>query len=344
MPAKKEEKNKPLSQSQERRDNAGGEQGHRRNQQCPQKRRKKQTVDGHRDRLRRADTAPSSQTDGAAKRDLESSFGCGGEEGVAAASRYARLKKRQNDDSLGWTQWSVRIVSDSTSLALTKPFGSLPRVISSNYSGFVTCLGHRAIIGFFVFYCTVFTPLIIFRMGSTLKSYDGLVGRRYPELGIFLTSPNMDTMTEPLLGDLTVRLRRDFHYGEHDPIYMPQLFHESTAYLTCIPFPGTGDNLIFWLLPDEATFEPIPGQALSNVPLGLLPTYLLEHLDSAASVISDRINSPTPVSAPANAPGPSSLTNDTKIKEYRARFGYIMSCLRSPSTFPEAFMLFRIAQ
>lgn len=69
----------------------------------------------------------------------------------------------------------------------------------------------------------------------------------------------MDTLTEPLIGDLNIRLRRDFHYGEHDPLYMPQPFNEATAHLACIPFPGTGANTIYWSFPDEASFEPIAG-------------------------------------------------------------------------------------
>lgn len=176
------------------------------------------------------------------------------------------------------------------------------------------------------------------------KSYEGRVGRQYPELDAYITTPNMETMTEPLLGPQSIRLRRDFHYREHDPLFMPQPFHQSTPHLMCIRFPGTGDNSIFWLLPTEDLFEPIPGHALSNTPLGRLPIENIKKLNSEFEGMVLCQSSPAPAGAPKNAPSPTSLSKDTKIKEYSSRFRYLMDRLSSPAIFLEALMLWQIAQ
>lgn len=151
-------------------------------------------------------------------------------------------------------------------------------------------------------------------------------------------------MTEPLLGIQTIRLRRDFHYGEHDPLFMPQPFDESTPHLMCIWFPGSGDNSIFWTLLTEDLFEPIAGQALSSNPLGRLPSEQITQLHGAYENILLYVSSPAPVKAPFDAPTSAALTKDPKVKEYSSRFRYLLNRLYSPSIFAKALMVWRISQ
>lgn len=136
----------------------------------------------------------------------------------------------------------------------------------------------------------------------TLKSYDGLVACQFPELNAYIMTPNMETMTEPLLGSQNICLCQDFHYGEHDPLLMPQPFNELTPHLMCIWFPGTGNNMIFWMLLTEDLFEPIPGQALSSNPLGRLPIEQIGHLNDEFGHMVMDLTSPPPHNAPINAP------------------------------------------
>lgn len=177
---------------------------------------------------------------------------------------------------------------------------------------------------------------------SILKSFEGLVGCRFPDSKVYITSPNMDTMYPPLLGTQHICMRRQLHFGEHDPCLAPQLFDERTPHLTCIPFPGSTDNNILWMLPSENDFEPIEGHKLAKDPIGHLPQHLLDHLNDEYTRIllglgagaRDSSSLKTSVSA----------ANDPKVKEYRSRIRYLLSHLQSPSKFGEALMVWHIVQ
>lgn len=148
----------------------------------------------------------------------------------------------------------------------------------------------------------------------------------------------MNTLTEPLLGIQEIRLRRDLHYGEHDPLLMPQLFNSINPHLTCIPLPSAADNTIMWRLPSEDDFEPIDGHKLSAVPLGLFNQTLIKHFSNEYhSIISGMDLQP-------NATGHPSLSADSKIKDYRSRARYLLNRLTCPATFKQAHMTWRIAQ
>lgn len=152
----------------------------------------------------------------------------------------------------------------------------------------------------------------------------------------------MDTMPPHLfLGVQNVRLRRELHYGEHDPCLAPQPFDLSTAHLTVIRFPGSapstatpgdGYTTILWARPSETDFEPIAGQTLSENPVGLMSSNLIEQLEKEVEDIYRRLSSPRNPAA------------DPKVKEYRARIRYLLARLRSPSVSSEANMIWSIAQ
>lgn len=171
-----------------------------------------------------------------------------------------------------------------------------------------------------------------------------MVGRHYPELDIFITSPNMDTLTEPLLGTQTVHLRRDLHYGEHDPCLMPQPFDNDNPHLACLHYPGMGTHRIFWSLPSKESFEPLPGHNLSDIPLGHLPPIELEQLHGTFMDLKLILDSPPPAYAPDGAPSSTALNADLKVKEYQSRFHYLFTRLADSAIYSEAAMLWRIAQ
>lgn len=150
----------------------------------------------------------------------------------------------------------------------------------------------------------------------------------------------MNMLTEPLLGIQEIRLRRDLHYGEHDPLLMPQLYNSSIPHLSCIPLASAADNTIMWRLPSEDDFEPIDGHKLSAIPLGLFTKTLVGHLSHEYHNVLSGIDSQPNTN---NIACPS-LSADSKIKDYRSRARYLLNQLACPATFKRARMTWRIAQ
>ncbi|KAJ3816185.1 hypothetical protein F5880DRAFT_1441561, partial [Lentinula raphanica] len=101
-----------------------------------------------------------------------------------------------------------------------------------------------------------FTSFITHAPQATImKSYNGRVGCVYSASNIFLTSPNSNVLPEPIWGTQDVRLRKQLHFGEHDPNFNPQFFSSSRPYLPLIRIPDLDDYLkILWYFPSEADF------------------------------------------------------------------------------------------
>ncbi|KAF9075532.1 hypothetical protein BDP27DRAFT_1038908 [Rhodocollybia butyracea] len=193
-----------------------------------------------------------------------------------------------------------------------------------------------------------------------MECYNGIVGRVYPEINIYLTSPNSDAIPEPVWGIQDVRLRRDLNLGEHDPNLNPQFFNMPTAYLALIRQPNLGDILsVFWQVPSEVDFEPLDGFKLAAVPLGRFAQMWLDALDHACTTVFLRINDSRPssstnsestssylVSTPAPTPSsPSSLRSHPKIKAYMGRIRSLLAQLSSAAaTYTESLMIWCICQ
>lgn len=146
----------------------------------------------------------------------------------------------------------------------------------------------------------------------------------------------MDTLPEILLGEQDIRLRRDFHYGKHDPLFVPQLYNSLIPHLMCIPLAGTIDSNIMWYLPSDKEFEAIPGHKLSSVPLDLIIPTLVEHLSNEYHCFVLQFTSSDTVRP--------SISTDAKIRDYHSRMNYLLNRLACPTTFNQARMVWRIAQ
>lgn len=135
-----------------------------------------------------------------------------------------------------------------------------------------------------------------------------------------------------LLGVQNIRLRQGLHFGEHDPCFAPQPFNLSLApHLALIPFPGSMDTNILWVCPTEGEFEPIAGHALSPLPLGRIPEPLITMLERCyLDMVASR------KSAASNA--------HPKGREYWTRIRILISRLRSPATFQQAVIVWRLTQ
>ncbi|KAE9387635.1 hypothetical protein BT96DRAFT_1004919 [Gymnopus androsaceus JB14] len=168
---------------------------------------------------------------------------------------------------------------------------------------------------------------------SLLKSYQGLIGRRYLTEKMIISSPNMQTLPESsLLGIQTIRLHHGLHYGKHDPCFAPQPFNFTLApHLALIPYPGSLDTITLWVCPMDEESEAIAGHKLSLVPLGHIRRDLVAHLEKEFFKI---LANPDSKASKAHPKG----------KEYCMCIRILLSHLLSPATFQQALMTWRLAQ
>ncbi|KAJ3751462.1 hypothetical protein DFH05DRAFT_1519664 [Lentinula detonsa] len=168
----------------------------------------------------------------------------------------------------------------------------------------------------------------IFMPPLLLKSYEGLVGAKLSGQleGFFVTSPNMDVLTLPLVGTQTIRHRLQLHYGEHDPFLVAQPFDIRTAYLAMIRYPHSSDSTttILWDLLDESEFEPIVDQKLADDPLGKFPNHYVKQLDQYHQTVRSSH------SQLAHTQGMSDHWAKSRIEEYSYGIWYLLAKLDSP--------------
>ncbi|KAJ3766472.1 hypothetical protein FB446DRAFT_708600 [Lentinula raphanica] len=184
-------------------------------------------------------------------------------------------------------------------------------------------------------------------MATAIKSHVGLIGRQYPDLGHYITSPNSRRLPEPLLGAQDIRLRANYLYGEHDPLLHPQPYDPAVPHLPLIPLPEL--DQILWIVPDETLFQPIDGFKLAAEPIGHLPKEMIEALEHEYMDIVRDLLAPVPTSSfssiDSSSPPMPSARNDHKVKLYRNRIQYVLGHLtHEASNFSETLMAWRICQ
>jgi hypothetical protein len=89
-------------------------------------------------------------------------------------------------------------------------------------------------------------------------AWDGQVGNILQN-DILVTSPNMSLLYLPFLDKINVRLKRDNHYGVHDPLYYPQVFSKRTAHIAIILRPNLDPQDPYypaWMKPSSKEFIP----------------------------------------------------------------------------------------
>ncbi|KAJ3779433.1 hypothetical protein GGU10DRAFT_338030, partial [Lentinula aff. detonsa] len=134
-------------------------------------------------------------------------------------------------------------------------------------------------------------PQILTRLaqpGEALMSLDGRVGNILPG-NIIVTSPNSNFLFSPMLqpNERRVRLRKDNHFGQHDPLFCPQPFVPSQAHLALIRAPSADTShkwALAWKLPTESDFEPVDVDCIAKG-LGLLTNTLYSDLAALAGII-----------------------------------------------------------
>ncbi|KAE9385067.1 hypothetical protein BT96DRAFT_950114 [Gymnopus androsaceus JB14] len=96
------------------------------------------------------------------------------------------------------------------------------------------------------------TPLI------SLRSFDGRVATLFQNIGLFVTTPNMDVIHSPIARCET-RMRKFNNFAKDDPLYWPQPYHSVVAHLAVLPCPNdSADHPLCWAWyqPTSADFEP----------------------------------------------------------------------------------------
>ncbi|KAJ3793019.1 hypothetical protein GGU11DRAFT_760269, partial [Lentinula aff. detonsa] len=176
----------------------------------------------------------------------------------------------------------------------------------------------------------------------------GLVGARWPEHGVFVTSPNMKVLSPPLLGPQKIRERLQYHFGEHDPCLVAQPFDASTAFLSVIQYPYgvNASSLILWAVPDRIEFEPVLGQTLAQNPLGHLKRQLVDELESYYLILWSDCSTALPASSDVSeSSAQSSLSRARpKLNDYQTRIRILLSQLKRPLLFNEAIHSWVCAQ
>ncbi|KAJ3743743.1 hypothetical protein DFH05DRAFT_1526063 [Lentinula detonsa] len=180
------------------------------------------------------------------------------------------------------------------------------------------------------------------------QSYEGLVGARWSEHGVFVTSPNMKVLSPPLLGPQKIRERLQYHFGEHDPCLVAQPFDASTAFLSVIQYPYgvNASSLILWAVPDQIEFEPVLGQTLAHNPLGHLKRQLVDELESYYLMLWSDCSTALPASSDVSeSSAQSSLSRARpKLNDYQTRIRILLSQLKRPLLFNEAIHSWVCAQ
>ncbi|KAF9026989.1 hypothetical protein BDP27DRAFT_1376103 [Rhodocollybia butyracea] len=177
------------------------------------------------------------------------------------------------------------------------------------------------------------------------KSHHGLIGREYPERKMFITSPNSYHLPDEIWGHQQVRLRRNYHYGEHDPLLMPQYLDPRVIYLSLIRLPDAEPPFhILWRRPEEDEFEVMDGFKLAELPIGRLQKEFVEALERAYHQLYHSVNDARPSSS-SDTPATPSLRSDSKFKDYCGRIRFLLAHLTTAVLpFSEALMCSCVCQ
>ncbi|KAJ3780400.1 hypothetical protein GGU10DRAFT_337203 [Lentinula aff. detonsa] len=153
-------------------------------------------------------------------------------------------------------------------------------------------------------------------MAVVIKSHSGRVGRQYPELGWYITSPNSTRLLEPLLGKQNICLCQNYLYSEHDPLLMPQPHNIHVPHLPLILNPSIPSEFgILWIVAD-----------------------LLKALEQTYTNIVLKIANTSSSSRP-------SARSDHNVQTYRRRFQYLSGYFKhTASSYSESLMAWSICQ
>ncbi|KAF8060157.1 hypothetical protein FPV67DRAFT_1674119 [Lyophyllum atratum] len=121
--------------------------------------------------------------------------------------------------------------------------------------------------------------------------FDGMVGAVVDNGNHFVMSPNVDHIFYPPIGVREVKVRKDFRYGDDDPICGPQPYVASVCHLAAIPRRPLKAHLplnIMWWLPSKHDFVIDYSNVLRG--LGQLDGVKLNELRYFVDKMQDRVS------------------------------------------------------
>ncbi|KAJ8091198.1 hypothetical protein PM082_004174 [Marasmius tenuissimus] len=177
------------------------------------------------------------------------------------------------------------------------------------------------------------------------KSHEGKVGAVFEKEKIFVTTLNQSFIPPPIFGERAVRFRRDFHFGEEDPVYFPQPFSHRIAHLAVIPYPS----------PDPSHKHAIAWRVLGPEDFVRLnvadPPSILGHLSESVRVaIKKAVDDVIGKVSALSASGVLSLAdqelwkNDKYARSYVFSLKCLLARLSCPASFKESAMAFALCQ
>ncbi|KAK1227008.1 hypothetical protein PQX77_009970 [Marasmius sp. AFHP31] len=175
---------------------------------------------------------------------------------------------------------------------------------------------------------------------------EGRVGSEIPQDKILLTSPNTFYTTSPLSGLRTIRMRRDFHFGEEDPLFFPQPYIPGIGYLSVIPFPtsdSTSPHSAAWRTAGPSDFVQVPSNDPSRG-LGTLSDEIRLSIQKAFDKLAERIVNTSIDDRSKAESEKANVKNDQLTTRYLYRIKYLLSRLRSLSSYREAVLTFSSCQ
>lgn len=176
-----------------------------------------------------------------------------------------------------------------------------------------------------------------------LKSFDGKVGRRFPDRGTFLTSPNMDYIPNPLFGERSIRMLRDWHFGEDDPLFHPQPFNTRTPHLALIRHPSSFSSAetMLWFIPanEKGHFDPVDIDGPSSG-LGTIHPPFRQVLKGIYQEMVKRHHAELQKAQSHHM----TLRNDASCNDYLARLKFLFARLELPASYDETIIIFCLTQ
>ncbi|KAL0573871.1 hypothetical protein V5O48_008073 [Marasmius crinis-equi] len=177
------------------------------------------------------------------------------------------------------------------------------------------------------------------------RSDEGLVGTQFKEQGVFVTSPNLSFVTSPLQGQRSIRMQRDRHFGEEDPLFFPQPFSNRVGHLSCIPYPSFDANnvhRIAWYIPTSQDFDTLPSTSPSHG-LGTLSEDLRRRMRTATDGAIQRLHTHV-ADLRSDNKETTRLKQDRFLREYLFGMKFLNGRLSSPASFQEISMAFALCQ
>ncbi|KIY61790.1 hypothetical protein CYLTODRAFT_495045 [Cylindrobasidium torrendii FP15055 ss-10] len=171
--------------------------------------------------------------------------------------------------------------------------------------------------------------------GADERFPEGRLGARFGPLVV--STPNASVMYAPLYDqDITVRMRKGYHFGLHDPFSHPQPHHGPTRYLMCVPAPTkTGENAILFLgLRERKEWEPRYGDG-AVTGLGSIIPELVDALVKRGTQLVDEVDMFSEDITAGRIPGVQAEVPNERVKKFKWYLKFYLRTVAQEGSFDD---------